>query len=226
MDEEKEKDIEMQLHEQFASNYDSGFSSTITLFCTMLAMLYGYGYMFLHVNQSFSVGLNKLYEGNDIYTLDALVLAAMVTTVTLFIMMYICVYQGISQRLEQFIIYAIRFKYYDGSPLDLKRRIYPSNYHPFKEDNKDLPVGLYGKFIYILGGLQIMVTGSMIIKVAFSLCMKEQAAEAHCTGFCEMMVYCAIFVFCLLKYIKGKQDFISKFEKRKAEYSEYNNQKK
>lgn len=41
------KEMEMQLHEQFASNYNNGFSATITLFCTLLAVLYGYGYIFL-----------------------------------------------------------------------------------------------------------------------------------------------------------------------------------
>ena len=135
-------------------------------------------------------------------------------------------YQGISQRLEQFIIYAIRFKYYDKSPLDLEHRIFPSNYHPFKEDYKDLPIGLYGKLIYMLKGLHLMVVISMIIKVALSLSMKGQPPIGSCTGFCEIMAYSAIFVVCLLKYKKGEQDLISKFEKRKAEYSEYNNQKK
>lgn len=217
------KDMEMQLHEQFATNYGTGFSSTVTLFCTLLAVLYGYGYIFLHSSLAFTKGLDGLYTGGE-YAMDALIFVEIAATIVLFIMKYICAYQGISQRIEQFIVYAIRSKYYDKSPIDLKPRIFPSNYHPFKDDDRDLPIGLYGKFIDILCGIQCLVAGSTIIKIVCScLHIKDQGVcqYQYCTCIVELITSFVIFTICYKLYTKGKQELISKYRNRYAEYVEY-----
>lgn len=219
-DMEAVKEMEMQLHEQFASNYNNGFSTTVTLFCTLLAVLYGYVYIFLHSNLDFTIGLKDLCKDGK-YALDALIFAGIAATIVLFIMKYICAYQGISQRLEQFVVYAIRSKYYGESPIDLTPRIYPSNYHPFKNDGKILPIGLYGKFIDILCGIQCLVVVSMVIKVVCSLFGKEQCQFQYCTGFLEILAFFVIFVIFYGLYTDGKQELVSKYYKRYGEYLEY-----
>lgn len=59
------KEMEMQLHEQFASNYNNGFSATITLFCTLLAVLYGYGYIFLLQRLLLATVMILNYDGKE-----------------------------------------------------------------------------------------------------------------------------------------------------------------
>lgn len=214
------KEIEMQLHEQFASNYNNGFSATITLFCTLLAVLYGYGYIFLHSNLDFTIGLKDLCTDGK-YALDALIFAGIAATIVLFIMKYICAYQGISQRLEQFVVYAIRTKYYGESPVGLNPRIYPSNYHPFKDGGKVLPIGLYGKFIDILCGFQCLVVVSMVIKITCSLFGDGQKQFQYCTCSLKILAFFVIFVICYGLYTDGKQELVSKYYKRYGEYLEY-----
>ena len=155
------------------------------------------------------------------YALDALIFAGIAATIVLFIMKYICAYQGISQRLEQFVVYAIRSKYYGESPIGLKPRIYPSNYHPFKDDGKGLPIGLYGKFIDILCGFQCLVVVSLVIKITCSLFGDGQKQFQYCTCFLEVLAYFVIFVICYGLYTDGKQELVSKYYKRYGEYLEY-----
>ncbi len=214
------KEMEMQLHEQFATNYSSGFSSTVALFCTLLAVLYGYGHIFLHSSLTFTQALEGLYT-DGIYALDALIFAGIAATIVLFIMKYICVYQGISQRMEQFIIYAIRSKYYGERPIDLEPRIYPSTYHPFKDKDKDLPIGLYGKFIVILCGIQWLVIGSLVFKIICSLLREGQCQIQTCTFFIELMMFFSILIFCLWLYIKGERELIQNYHRRYKEYIGY-----
>ncbi len=145
--EEMQQEMELQLHEQYAQNNNANLGSIITLIVTLLAVFYGYGYVYLHSTLEFSEGFEKMYEGGY-YTLDALVFTTMAVYVVLGIIYYICYYQGLHQRLEQFITFAIRAKYYRkfherwiaSENLDFPEflmddsynEIFPCGYHPFK----------------------------------------------------------------------------------------------
>lgn len=146
--EEMQQEMELQLHEQYAQNNNANLGSIITLIVTLLAVFYGYGYVYLHSTLEFSEGFVKMYE-DGYYTLDALVFTTMAVYVVLGIIYYICYYQGLHQRLEQFITFAIRAKYYRKSPRKWKNpiiigfpeslmddsynEIFPRGYHPFKK---------------------------------------------------------------------------------------------
>lgn len=67
--------MELQRHKQFAQNYNNAFATTVSLFCTMLAALYGYGCVFLHSSARFASDVGKMNDGNA-YSLDALIFVA------------------------------------------------------------------------------------------------------------------------------------------------------
>lgn len=148
-----------QLHEQYAINNNANLSNVIALIVAAVAIIAVYGYIYLKSTLEFSPDFNYLYYGNnDIFSFDAVFIVASVTIVILTILSYICICQGLAQRMEQFITYAIRYK--SGlvkSPAFLKNSIcddpcdnmtessktqninsgddyiFPNNYHPFNK---------------------------------------------------------------------------------------------
>lgn len=144
------QEMELQLHEQYAQNNNANLGSIITLIVTLLAVFYGYGYVYLNSSLTFSDDFGQFLDKNDNYTLDALLFTAMAVYVVLGIIYYICYGQGLRQRMEQFVTFAIRTKYYRKLQRAEKPRqasqdfpeslmddsygdIFPSGYHPFKK---------------------------------------------------------------------------------------------
>lgn len=187
--EEMQQEMELQLHEQYAQNNNANLGSIITLIVTLLAVFYGYGYVYLHSTLEFSEGFVKMYE-DGYYTLDALVLTTMAVYVVLGIIYYICYYQGLHQRLEPFITFAIRAKYYrknksnfldnDGFPEalmdDSYNEVFPCGYHPFKTQKQklssfnkccknDLVQGLFGKLLKVVRIVAILVLITFLVKI-------------------------------------------------------------
>lgn len=210
--------MEMQLHEQFAQNYNSTFGATITLFCTMLAVLYAYGYIFLNSSLNFSNALDSLHDCKEVYTLDALIFVTMAAFVVLTIMKYICLFLGKNQRMEQFIIHAIRKKYYgcdpawQGSP-----KIYPRNYTPFGKEDDDIVVGMYGEFIKIICLLQKIILLATACKVGCHVYM-NMGNDIAWTGVLELLVLIGVVAFCIIKYRKKRKSFNDKYRRRAMEY--------
>lgn len=151
-----------QLHEQYAINNNANLSNVIALIVAAVAIIAVYGYIYLKSTLEFSPDFNYLYYGNnDTFSFDAVFIVASVTIIILTILSYICICQGLAQRMEQFITYAIRYK--SGlviSPAIFKNSIcddpcdniaenqeiqninigndyiFPRNYHPFNKIRK------------------------------------------------------------------------------------------
>lgn len=143
-----QEQIEMQLHEQYAKNNNANVSSIVTLFVTMLALVGAYGYVFLHseipANFEYEFDLTTLYDSGQ-FSFVALLIVANAAIVVLLMIAYICVSLGCRQRKEQFIIYAIRRKYYCGDMRDTK--IYPNRYDPFGKRGLKMVQSPYDYFI-------------------------------------------------------------------------------
>lgn len=217
-DQEAVKQIEMQLHEQFAQNYNSTFGPTITLFCTMLAVLYAYGFVFLHSSLDFSDNLSSLYDYNEgLYTLDALTFVTITAFGVLAIMKFICLNIGINQRMEQFIIHAIRQKYYGCDPVwqDVPK-IFPRKYTPFGKKGDAIVIGMYGGFIKIICGLQVFVLLGLVYKFCYNVYGNN--GVCNCTGVLELYFLMLVIILCYGTYDSAKHNLIKKYHRREKEY--------
>lgn len=206
--------MELQLHEQFAQNYNNTFSTTVTLFCTMVATLYGYGFVFLHSSARFASEVGKMEDGCA-YTLDALIFVTIASLVVLTIMQCICIALGGGQRLEQFVVYAIRERH-------LRRRkrwgqgvqMFPFEYSPIKRMNRknkgivrkwerlkkchDIIVGIYGEFILLIFFLQLFV----LVGLAWKCIANIMAYDGfNRQGFLEYVLFIIAVVGCCLLYL-------------------------
>ena len=126
-----QKEMLMQLHEQYAINNNANLGSMVTLLAALIAIIGGYGYVFLHLDIANTSNVQFLCLHPD-FSFVSLILIATATMVVLVILKYICMYQGFAQRKEQFIIYAIRYKYeLSISKANANERIFPINMPPF-----------------------------------------------------------------------------------------------
>lgn len=210
------QEMELQLHEQYAINNNSNLSSIIALLVSMLISLGAYGYVFLYSSNQWS-GLGDLVkqEGNGpIFSLTALLLTMTAVSIVIFVMIYLCVYQGVAQRCEQFITDAIRRKYKmfeDGNQCVL-----PKGYSPYGKKCLEVVQGLYGELVKILIVVEILIVLSSLWKFYYS-----QNCLCDCDGQCTLVlipVLVMLFCLCLLKEGYCKQ--IKKYENRQNEYKE------
>ncbi len=164
-----QEQIEMQLHEQYAKNNNANVSSVVTLFVTMLASVGAYGYVFLHSeildDFEYEIDSTTLYDSGK-FSFVALLLVAIAAIVVLIMIAYICVSLGCRQRKEQFIIYAIRRKYYYGDMRDTK--IYPNRYNPFGKRGLKMVQSPYDYFIRcIMVAICLIALGLLFRIMAF-----------------------------------------------------------
>lgn len=207
------KQMEMQLHEQYAQNYNDTFGAVATLFAAMIAVLYGYGYVFLNSSLSFSRCLDELCC-DGVYTADALIIVSIATLIVLTIMQYTCLHFGASQRMEQFIIYAIRRKYYGMEPVEMNNpRIYPQKYRPDRKGRCNFVVGIYGPFICALHVLNGIVFFATFIKV----CLLSN--DCSCTKCIMTMLLFITYVSCLAIFHCAKESKFKVYREREEEYT-------
>lgn len=210
--------LELCLHEQFAQNYNNTFGATITLFCTLLATLYGYGYVFLNSSLEFSQWFDSFKEEcGALYRCDALVFVTIAAVIVLTIMMNLCLYLGINQRKEQFIIFAIRTKMYGKLPTEVDNpRIFPKGYHPFKQKEKDYPVGIYGELLpvlhYLIGVVSVLSLVRIVAALVRNCCC--------CVGWIELILLLAVIACCFFRCYCKREDAIKAVKQRKEEFKE------
>lgn len=226
--EQMQGQIEMQLHQQFAENYNSTFGSIITLFVFMLGAISCYGLAFVNTNLEFSSAMQTLRIGSD-YFIDILIFAAIVALVMLTIVKYLCLYLGYNQRMEQFITFAIRCKYYGQDPTTLPYILYPEKYHPFnkeKNNDNDFIIGIYGKLIPIICWMQWGILIGVAYKTIYSTAV-HALLVCKCTAYRENLLYTGIFellalivvgICCYGWYNSKKSKFWENYIERQAEY--------
>ena len=158
-----------QLHEQYASNNNANLSSFVTLLVSMVGVFGIFAYVFVRSSLKFSNDFQSLYDsGSELYTMDVLILSAMVSIIVLGIIKYICLYQGFHQRYEQFITYAIREKYFGKENCE-KSDIFPEGYTPFGKQGLDIAQGLFGEFAKISDLLFSIILLAVFLKLLCSL---------------------------------------------------------
>lgn len=242
------QEMELQLHQQYAENNNANLGSIITLIVTLLAVFYGYGYVYLHSTLEFSDGFDFLCECEcKHFTLDALLFTASAVYVVLGIIYYICFSQGLHQRMEQFITFAIRAKYYkksktdvapdgDGFPESLMdpsyHEIFPKGYNPFKKcwgcsgcyrcHNhwcEELAQGLFGDLLPIIRSVAVLVTASLVFKLCANLYhFRCCCYEASCTGVIALVFLLAVCGLVWVTLRLQKMRLVSKYIKRAEEY--------
>ncbi len=168
---ERQQEIELQLHEQYAINNNANLGSVITFMVSIITVVGFYAYTFAHTTLEFSnPALGELYCEGGVYYLDCLIFLAAGVICVLTIIQYICLYQGSQQRYEQFIIHAIRCKYFGPNFLyRQKPKIFPEDYSPFDKDLDSFVQGLYGKFIRIAEALKCIVVLASFLKVLLNV---------------------------------------------------------
>lgn len=153
----------LHLHEQYAINNNSNFSSIVIFIVALLTAFGGYGYIFIHSNTKYD--FCKLIDDNGFFSIDGVIISALIVLFVIGIIARICIYQGISQRKEQFLIYKIRTinKLHVN---DERFKILPPDYHPFNKEEIDVIQGLYCELLHILKFAVVILLFSLIFKLA------------------------------------------------------------
>ncbi len=236
-DEDMRRKMELQLHQQYAENNNANLGSTIALIVALLAVFYGYGYVYLHSTNCFYQSWQMMSGCR--FTLNALLLTGVATMFVIGVLYYICFSQGIKQRMEQFITFAIRYKYY-SKPSDASlyvsyksiedkmtydyNRIFPKGYHPFKDLCEDcclkrprvLSQGLFGDLLPIISASLIIIIATMIPRIISNL---------NCCACHRVPIW--VYIICLLLLLGfcfnvsyGVKSKINNYKKRVDEYSD------
>ncbi len=163
-----QQEMELQLHEQYAVNNNAYVGSTLTFIGSVLAVLYAYGYVFLHT--SAETLTSGIMAKDDTYTIGAFLLTADAAIIVLAILYIFCLDRGAYQRKEQFIIYAIRCKYFSEqkgcSTSDHKiMGIFPESYTPFKKCENDFVQGVFGFMMDVATFLGFMIAVATFCKL-------------------------------------------------------------
>ena len=222
-----------QLHEQYAINNNANLSTIVTLVVAVIAVIGYFGYVYIHTGLEFSGQFGEFVGEcchSDTYYLDALLLVYLASVFVISILIHLCVYQGVAQRKEQFIIHAIRYKYLGENYLsDEEDKIFPPNYHPYNKHCLEVVQGLYGELIKIFKFILCALSFSMILKL---LCfvfeyMDFNQLKIH-VDICDVIFVVVIFFMVLIIYCRTYMFFCSqvkKYKKIEYEYSKLNPQK-
>jgi len=202
-------EIERQLHEQYAVNNNSYLGHIVSLVGGLFAVLGLYGNVFIKSNLLFEKA-----DGYE-YTMGDLFIAAAFAYIALGIMAYLCIYLGMHQRHEHFVVWAIRKKFYGKDYVD-KPKIYYEDYIPFVKKPFAIIKELYGEFVKIISLVTLCILVSLIIKVGLSI---------HNNGFCcevaeyysvPIVVHIIAYFICLFRFWRGKE----KYRRLAEEYEE------
>lgn len=192
------RDLEKQLHEQYAINANSNFSSMLTIVVALISVVATYGYVLIHtkldVDDLQFINNTCGSSQDESYTPMALVLTALAAMGVLIILFYISLKIGFQQRKEQFITFSIRCKYY-GYNYDEMCEVYPHYYHPFKKCFFTYVQGLYN-FSLLVYSIIYVIIATITIKTAYrtpgDLCIRERV-------FVSFSIIMAIYV--LIEYV-------------------------
>lgn len=181
--------LELQPHEQYATNNNAYLGSIVVLLTALLAVFAGYGYVFLRTSLTATTDFGVMC-GGDAFTLDALLLTILAVVGVIAVCYVICAYQGCAQRKEQFIINAIRQKYY-GEDINGPFRLFRQDYSPWGKEGHQIFQGLYGLFMkmcYVGAAAVLLATAAKV--AAFFL---SRPAQDICL-LCLELIVCLLLV--------------------------------
>lgn len=208
-DMEMQQQMELQLHEQYAINNNSNLSSAMVLFVAMLAVVGAYGYVYIHSVNEFSDDLVSFVNDRGLYYLDAVMIAAIATILVLGIIIYLCISFGCRQRREQFIIYAIRKKYYKSDTI--YNQIFPKDYKPTEKKGIENVQSPYDKFICILRWVVGGIALSILLSFVSNLVIYREGVFCV-AGLIEfvmlMLAILLVYIYCYKHVIKVEEEKI------------------
>lgn len=144
-------EIEKQLHEQYAINANNNLTALVSIAAVLLSAIGTYGYVFINAGVK-----TNLFALNPQFSPVSIEVAAIVAIIILGVLFHISLYLGANQRMEQFVMFAIRCKYYGeemkeimsqstGNDPNCSKRIYPKDYHPFNKTKGNFVQGLHNE---------------------------------------------------------------------------------
>lgn len=211
------------MHEQYAINNNAILRSVIVLACALIVVIGYFGYVFINSTAEFSNGFFRLRNDDSVFFMDVLLCSYVASSFILFVLARLCIYQGIAQRKEQFITYAIRKKYNIDERRDKENngKVLPKDYHPFNKSKRDVIQGLYGELYTSLKWVFWLLSAGVVAKLVANI-VKYGKNSICWLGFGECMVCIILVVFLrvALNCYHNKQMY--SYIKRQKEYNEIN----
>ena len=202
-------EIERQLHEQYAENNNSYLGHIVTLVVGLFAVIGLFGNVFIKSNLLFEKA-----DGYE-YTMGDLFVAAAFAYIALGIMAYLCIYLGMHQRHEHFVVWAIRKKFYGKDYVD-KPKIYYGDYIPFVEKPFAIIKGLYGEFVKIISLVALCIVICLVIKVVCCIRSTEllfsDVAKYYWAPFVAHII---AYLICFFRFLRGKDKYCKLAEEYK-----------
>lgn len=157
-------ELEKHLHEGYVVNNNAKAGFLASLIAAIVGAIGVYGYVFAHTVPWFSTIGEPYYISEHMFTMDVLVMAMLACQFVLVVLYSISCSLGVTQRLEQFITFAIRCKVYENKSQTYKD-IFPEKYCPFWKKGDDIIIGVFGKICCVLKAIFVIVTLLTFIKV-------------------------------------------------------------
>ena len=208
-----------QLHEQYAINNNANLSSIVTLIAAVIVVFGGYGYLYINSIPVFSEEFFNLYNRKEgCFYFDALVLAFCSSVAVMAILWCICVYQGVTQRKEQFITDAIRHATL-GDDLNSQTYIFPRGYHPYGKENFKIVQGIYGELARHMKWIGILLAVSFFFKFFIHICLYCQNIYSK-IGFWEIVFTIIFTVAILMECHSIYKNYLESYNEREKEFLE------
>ncbi len=206
-------EMELQLHEQYASNNNAYVSSTLAFIVGVMAVLGAFGYVYLFSSQETATNFGDLAKHDNVFTVDALMLTADAAIIVLAILFLFCLDRGAYQRKEQFITYAIRCKYFselngDGGE---EIKIFPKGYDPFGKSWIGFVQGVFGFMLKAIAFVTCVIVVLIAIKIPNLITMNMMVMILSLVLVMLLIAWCG---HKLYKAYRDYKELESEFEKR------------
>lgn len=193
---EMQKEIELQLHEQYAINNNANVSSFIAMIGALIIAFTGYGYV-LYQYLMGDVCCCKMADAETMVHI-----ATFAVLVVIFILYMVALNLGTGQRMEQFITFAIRQTAYKDK-IDTYKEIYPKAYHPFNKTIWRFTQGMYNSLLYIF----------LIVYIIVCIYTALYVLDRPCCMFAYALLLVAMIIITCYKYysyIKREKEYVDK----------------
>ena len=148
------RDLEKQLHEQYAINGNANVGHFITMISALVFAFAGYGYV-----------LNQHFINDSFYSLPMTYIGTMAVLTVVAILYLVAVELGSKQRSDQFVVHRIREKAYKDDK-DSFAEIY-ANYKPTGKNYFTFVQGMYNVIAWALLAIYV---GIVAITAVYTKC--------------------------------------------------------
>ena len=143
-DESLKNGILLQLHEQYAVNNNAALGNVMGLVVVLLAAVGAWAYVLVNIHTGRMFGHHAFFVTAQGFTPGGLLLASLGAEFVALVIFALCVYQGVAQRLEQFVIYSLRRRAGLSEGIRACGDVFPESYTPFGKKGFDVVQGIFG----------------------------------------------------------------------------------